>query len=129
MRYWGMDYIKCIHCGSFPLKMIPLETREENVDTSGLEFPLCRSYCAYLNENIIQGKTYPCDKCLTIAIVNGVLYCDKCGRWYPIINGILHILKDSKRKEDADKEFLRRWRDKLPEEIVIRGKPFNLENE
>ncbi len=126
MRYWGLDYIKCIYCKSFPLKIIPLETVEEDVDTTGLELPLCRNYCAYLGEEIIEGKKYPCDRCLRIGIKTGVLYCSKCGRWYPIRNGILEMLRDNKRKKEVDKEFLRKWRDKLPEEIVMHGKPYNL---
>ena len=129
MRYWGMDYIRCIYCKNFPLKLIPLETVKEEVDVSGLEFPLCRNYCAYLGEEIKRDKQYPCSECLSIGIRNGVLYCDKCGRWYPIRDGIVHMLRDNKRREAVDKEFLRRWRDKLPEEIVVKGKPFNLSEE
>ncbi len=129
MRYWGIDFIRCPHCKNFPLKIIPLEVVEENVDTSGLELPLCRNYCAYLGKTIKPGEQYPCDKCLRIGIKTGVLYCENCRRWYPIRNGIVYLLKDNKRKEKSDKEFLAKWKDKLPEYIVYEGKPYNLSQE
>jgi uncharacterized protein YbaR (Trm112 family) len=126
MRYWGMDFIRCPHCKNYPLKLIPLETVEEDVDTSGLEFPLCRNYCAYLDKPIRKGEKYPCDKCLRIGIKTGVIYCPKCGRWYPIRNGIVYLLRDNKRRKESDLEFLKKWKDKLPKEIVYKGKPYNL---
>ncbi len=129
MRYWGIDFIRCPHCKNFPLKIIPLEVVEEDVDTSGLEFPLCRNYCAYLGKIIKPGEQYPCDKCLRIGIKTGVLYCENCKRWYPIKNGIVYLLKDNKRKEKSDKEFLAIWKEELPEYIVYEGKPYNLSQE
>lgn len=129
MRYWALDFLQCIHCKNYPLKLIPIEVEERSVDTTGMEFPLCKNYCGYLGEKIVLGKNYPCDKCLRIGIKTGILYCDKCGRWYPIRNGILYMLKDSKRREESDKEFLRRYKDKIPDEILRNGKPFNLSEE
>jgi uncharacterized protein YbaR (Trm112 family) len=61
-------------------------------------------------------------------IVSGLLICPdkKCGRWYPIIDEIPHMLPDELRDEEEDKEFLRRWRDEIPKAILKQGKPFNL---
>ncbi|MET1159956.1 MAG: Trm112 family protein [Thermoprotei archaeon] len=129
MRYWGLDYLRCIYCKAFPLKLIPLETTKEEVDVSGLELPLCKNYCGYLNEHIKPSKEYPCKECLSIGVKTGVLYCEKCKHWYPIRDGIVHILRDSKRREGEDKEFLRKWRDKLPREVLIEGKPYNIADE
>ncbi|MEM0380587.1 MAG: Trm112 family protein [Desulfurococcaceae archaeon] len=128
MRYWGIDYIKCIYCSNYPLKLIVLDYVKESIDTAGLEKPLCRNYCGYLNESIQKNKEYPCNECLSIGIREAVLYCDKCNRWYPVINGILQMLRDNKRKESVEKEFLKKWSDKLPKQIVYEGKPFNLSN-
>ncbi len=126
MRYWALDFLQCIHCKNYPLKLIPIETEERSIDTRGMEFPLCKNYCGYLKEKIKPGKQYPCDKCLRIGIKTGIVYCDKCKRWYPIRNGILYMLKDNKRREASDKEFLKRYKDKIPEEILKNGKPYNL---
>ena len=129
MRYWGLDYLRCLYCKNFPLEIVILDSREEDVDTSGLEFPLCKNYCAYLKEEVKPGKQYPCEKCLRVAINEAVLYCPKCKRWYPVRNGIVYMLRDGKRREESDKEFLRKWRDKLPEEILREGKPYNIADE
>lgn len=126
MRYWGLDFIRCLHCKNYPLKLIPLETVEEDVDTTGLELPLCRNYCAYLDKSIKQGEEYPCEKCLRIGIRTGVLYCSKCNRWYPVKNGIVYLLRDNKRRKESEIEFLKKWKEKLPKEIVYNGLPYNL---
>lgn len=65
-------------------------------------------------------------------IVEGVLYCEKCRTWYPIIDGIPHLLpnkiRESMRKHE-ELNFLRKWREKLPDYIVLEGKPYNLKTE
>jgi len=129
MRYWGLDYLRCLYCKSFPLEIIVLESREEDVDTTGLEFPLCRNYCSYLRESVVQNKTYPCAECLRIAISEAILYCSKCKHWYPVKNGIVYMLRDNKRRAESDKEFLRKWREKIPVEILREGLPFNIADE
>jgi len=58
-------------------------------------------------------------------IEEGVIYCPKCYRWYPIIEAIPHMLPDELRDRKEDLEFLKRWKDKMPSEILERGKPFN----
>lgn len=129
MRYWGVDYLKCIYCGNYPLKLIVLDSSREEVDTTGLEVPLCRNYCSYVGEEVIRGREYPCRECISIGIREAVLYCSKCSRWYPVVDGILHMLRDNKRRESAEKEFLRKWRERLPREVLLEGKPFNLLSE
>jgi uncharacterized protein YbaR (Trm112 family) len=64
-------------------------------------------------------------------IVSGLLICPdkKCGRWYPIIDEIPHMLPDDLRDEKEDKEFLRKWEEKIPKTILGKGKPFNLADE
>jgi len=39
-------------------------------------------------------------------IKTGILFCNSCNRWYPIVNGIHILLPDNYRDEKADKEFL-----------------------
>lgn len=59
-------------------------------------------------------------------INEGILVCDSCKRWYPIIDDIPHMLPDDLRKPDEDLKFLERWKEKIPAEIAERGEPFNL---
>ena len=61
-------------------------------------------------------------------IVDGVLLCGKCKRFYPIIDEIPVMLPDSLRNRKEDLEFLSRWRSRLPKSVVEEGKPWNLMN-
>jgi uncharacterized protein YbaR (Trm112 family) len=59
-------------------------------------------------------------------IVEGLIVCPKCLRWYPIRDEIPEMLPDELRKADDDLPFLKKWREKAPPQIVSEGKPFNL---
>ena len=61
-------------------------------------------------------------------IVEGLMTCDKCGRWYPIIDEIPHMLPDELRDGKDDVPFMRRWRERFPEKTLKEGKPFNERN-
>jgi len=62
-------------------------------------------------------------------IVEGIIVCPKCMRWYPIRDEIPEMLPDELRNKREEIEFLRKWRDKIPEKILLEGKPFNLSEE
>jgi uncharacterized protein YbaR (Trm112 family) len=59
-------------------------------------------------------------------IVDGVLLCSECGRYYPIIGEIPVMLPDNLRSKKEDLEFLQRWSEKLPITVVHGGKPWSL---
>ena len=59
-------------------------------------------------------------------IVEGMLVCPKCSRWYPIKDEIPELLPDELRNKRRELPFLRKWKDKIPERIESEGKPFNL---
>jgi len=59
-------------------------------------------------------------------IVEGVIICPKCLRWYPIRDEIPEMLPDELREEKDEIPFLKKWKDKIPEKILVEGKPFNL---
>lgn len=59
-------------------------------------------------------------------IVEGVIICPKCLRWFPIRNEIPEMLPDELRNKREDMDFLVKWKDKIPERILLEGKPFNL---
>lgn len=56
----------------------------------------------------------------------GVLLCSGCGRWYPIIETIPHMLPDDLRDANEDRGFLEKWRAVMPEGVLKSGKPFSL---
>jgi uncharacterized protein YbaR (Trm112 family) len=59
-------------------------------------------------------------------VVEGLIVCPKCSRWYPIRDEIPEMLPDELRKEQEDLPFLEKWKKKVPEKILAEGKPFNL---
>ncbi|MGA2309164.1 MAG: Trm112 family protein [Candidatus Bathyarchaeia archaeon] len=59
-------------------------------------------------------------------IVEGLIICPKCSRWYPIRDEIPEMLPDEMRTEKEDLPFLKKWKAKTPEKILREGKPFNL---
>ena len=62
-------------------------------------------------------------------IVEGLIVCSKCLRWYPIRDEIPEMLPDELRKENEDLPFLKKWREEIPEKTLLEGKPFNLKSE
>lgn len=59
-------------------------------------------------------------------IVEGMIVCPKCLRWYPIKDEIPEMLPDELRNMRDELSFLEKWRDKIPKKILFEGKPFNL---
>ncbi|MDG6949136.1 MAG: Trm112 family protein [Nitrososphaerota archaeon] len=59
-------------------------------------------------------------------VVDGVLLCSQCGRYYPIIDEIPVMLPDNLRNRKEDIGFLEKWSPRLPESVVRGGKPWNL---
>ena len=59
-------------------------------------------------------------------IVEGLIVCPKCSRWYPIRDEIPEMLPDELRDKKDELPFLEKWRDKIPKDILAEGKPFNL---
>jgi len=59
-------------------------------------------------------------------IMEGLIICPKCLRWYPIRDEIPEMLPDELRKKDEDLPFLKKWKRKISENILLNGKPFNL---
>jgi len=62
-------------------------------------------------------------------INEGLIVCPKCLRWYPIRDEIPEMLPDELRKENEDLPFLKKWKGKISEKILLEGKPFNLKSE
>ena len=59
-------------------------------------------------------------------IINGVLFCTSCSRFYPIIEEIPIMLPDELRDKKQDLEFLKMNKDSLPEKITLHGIPWHI---
>ena len=59
-------------------------------------------------------------------VSEGALFCLKCSRFYPIIEEIPIMLPDELRDKKQEIEFLKNYKDKLPEKIITMEKPWHL---
>ncbi len=63
-------------------------------------------------------------------IDEALLTCPKCGRWYPVIEGIACMLPDDLRLEGKQRieetKFLEKWKNKLDSSILDNGIPFGI---
>ncbi len=63
-------------------------------------------------------------------IDEALITCPKCGRWYPVIDGIACMLPDNLRMDGKQRKeetaFLERWKDRIASEIKENGVPFGL---
>ena len=59
-------------------------------------------------------------------ILEGILFCSKCSRFYPIIEEIPIMLPDELRDKKQEIEFLKKHRDKIPEKIISQANPWHL---
>ena len=128
MLYMTLDVLACPYCKDegFPLKLYVIEEKKVKRKKPNLKKPYCELYCGFKAKFLKEVKEPPCDECIEREVVTGVLLCPKCGRWFPIIDEIPHMLPDELRNKEEDLKFLRKYKDKLPGE-VLRGKPWGLE--
>ena len=61
-----------------------------------------------------------------IIIEEGVLFCNNCSRFYPIVEEIPIILPDELRDKDKDIELLNKWSKSLPDKIIKKALPWHL---
>lgn len=59
-------------------------------------------------------------------ILEGVLFCAKCSRFYPIIDEIPIMLPDELRDKKQEREFLKKHKDTLPDKIIAMANPWHL---
>ncbi len=128
MKYLLMDILACPMCKNFPLRLIVIEKDARSDHSLPWDKIPCEVYCGRLMKSVEKSKLdiSTCKECFKEEIVTGVLYCEKCHRWYPIIEEIPRMLPDELRDKEKNLAFLERYREKLPEEIVKHGRPFNL---
>ncbi len=59
-------------------------------------------------------------------VSEGALVCSKCSRFYPIIEEIPIMLPDELRDKKLEIEFLKKYKEELPEKIIKNGLPWHL---
>ena len=89
-----------------------------------------------MNRKLMEILACPIDKYFPLEILEftckdeivseGVIFCSKCSRYYPIIEGIPIMLPDELRDKNQDILFLKKYKNNLPEKIVNKGLPWHL---
>ena len=59
-------------------------------------------------------------------VSEGVLVCSKCSRFFPIIEEIPIMLPDELRDKKLEIDFLKKYRENLPEKVVKNGLPWHI---
>ncbi len=59
-------------------------------------------------------------------VSEGALFCLKCSRFFPIIEEIPIMLPDELRDKKQEMEFLKKYKDTLPEKIITEANPWHL---
>jgi len=63
---------------------------------------------------------------LDVVIEEGILFCNRCLRFFPIVEEIPIILPDEIRDKNRDLELLKKWSDSLPDKVVKKALPWHL---
>ncbi len=96
----------------------------------------CRRFRPRLKRRLMEILACPIDKHYPLElhvfeekeeITEGLLVCTQCDRWYPISDEIPQMLPDDLREAKEDLEWLRKWKERIPERVLAQGKPFRLD--
>jgi uncharacterized protein YbaR (Trm112 family) len=61
----------------------------------------------------------------TEIVYEGLLLCKSCQRFYPIVEEIPIILPDELRDKKKDIEFLNKWKERIPVDLLTNLKPWS----
>lgn len=119
---------------NYPLDLIELHVKElenDNLRESNFKFPndekktIKDNLTVNQEINNIRAEVNK-DKDKVIVIIEGILYCRKCLRFYPIIDEIPIMLPDELREKEKDLEFLNKWKNNIPQKILKNANPWHL---
>jgi uncharacterized protein YbaR (Trm112 family) len=130
VKYRLLDLLACPIDKSFPLKHYFFKV-EKRYQEKSFQAPLCSLYCS-LNAKEVKGLdpgqlAKDCGRCVSFEVVEALLVCPSCNRWFPVIDDIPQMLPDELRDRESDLAFLRAHRGELPPEVAEAGRPYRLE--
>jgi len=129
-----LDILACPIDKNYPLELIELNVKELEKDHKIKEYfdsfnPNENNSFVKINNDhngkIKEAKEIE-QKAKVIIVIDGILYCKKCSRFYPIIDEIPIMLPDELREKEKDLQFLTKWKDSIPGEILTNSNPWHL---
>jgi uncharacterized protein YbaR (Trm112 family) len=127
-----LDILACPLDKNYPLELIELNVKELEKEGKVKEnsHPLNNDEN---NPNIKKNNNGEVNKAnaikeneIVIIVIDGILYCKKCSRFYPIIDEIPIMLPDELREKEQDLQFLTKWKHSIPEDILTNSNPWHL---
>ncbi len=124
-----LDILACPMDKNYPLDLIELNVKEfknDNLSESNFlndDNNSKKNNLVINQENNIRREGTE-DK--IIVIIEGLLYCKECLRFYPIIDEIPIMLPDELREKEKDLEFLNKWKNNIPQKILNNANPWHL---
>ncbi|MCE4612496.1 MAG: Trm112 family protein [Desulfurococcales archaeon] len=116
MRYYFIEILACPHCKHFPLEHYTIEEVEDPVETP-VDKLRCKNWCGLYSRKAEEVPIDRCRECVNREMVTGLLICNNCGRWYPVLDKIPRLIDDKYRREKEDKEFLSKYLSQIPEHV------------
>ena len=130
-----LDILACPMDKNYPLDLIEFHVKEfENNNLRNLresKFKFSNNNKKIKKNNLTVNQEFEdirgeINKDKVIVIVEGILYCKKCLRFYPIIDEIPIMLPDELREKEKDLEFLNKWKNNIPQKILKNANPWHL---
>jgi 2-polyprenyl-3-methyl-5-hydroxy-6-metoxy-1,4-benzoquinol methylase/uncharacterized protein YbaR (Trm112 family) len=126
LRLRLLDILACPCDGASPLELIPLSVEKRSARNAECSIP-CSYFCAAQHGGMSASSAASlCANCLEQDLVEGILVCPSCRRWFSVLGGIPILVRDGLRREKEEIALLARHSARLPEEITHRGNPINL---
>ena len=125
-----LDVLVCPFDKESELELFEFKTRpmgniaQSGEKKSGFESGLKSNNNRAQDSTVKPGNAVDIDN--DVVIEDGMLFCNSCLRFYPIVEEIPIILPDELRDKNNDLDILRKWSNSLPEKVVKRSLPWHL---
>lgn len=102
-----LDLLQCPYDGTSPLDLC-IGKAEEAKNSLAIDRVFCEHYCANKDGSVqnCMPVVWDCQECLRSEIIEALLICPSCHRWFPVIEGIPSVMPDELRS-DREEEFLK----------------------
>jgi len=115
MKYRLLDLMVCPECNDFfAISVFSKKVNEDNKN----ELKKCKNYCGFNSKKLEISQFIDCNSCHKIDIEEGILICNTCKKWFPIIGSIPRIIP--KVIEDYP-EFFKKYMETLPKEFITKA--------
>jgi uncharacterized protein YbaR (Trm112 family) len=132
MKKSMLDILACPIDKNYPLELIELTIKnlqkdnlKENEHSTGNKGNN-DSLKKIQNDSGLNHNNEIHDNVQVTVVIDGILFCKKCSRFYPIIDEIPIMLPDELRDKQKDLQFLKKWENYIPELILKNSNPWHL---